>query len=418
MDDYIQFTPGSQSKLIDSASFVRNGLEIYRQRVDAYPAAGAINYDSSARTRVSLLTTLFDGKTLREEDTLIWGSRGTGTRTFVDGAINTLAVTAGQYLVRQSKVYCPYFSGKSQLIEFTFDTFGTQEGVTKRVGYFSSSAAAPYDANFDGCYLESSDTIYFVVVNNGTELLRKPINEWDGYDKLADYNWNNFTVGLIDFLWLGGAVIRLFIKDPDGGFAFAHCYEYAGTQPGVFFRSPNHPVRYEIRSTTGAGSFRSVCSQVATEGALNNQSKSLALWHTTIIAANAVGTLYVIKGVKKRPDFRDVPVKIHQFGGSMLATADAGLWLLLLNPTLSAPLVYAQNGPVGEATGTTQTVTSPGRTLGVIHVNEAGASTPFADNHLAWLGIEIDDVPDEYVLAYMPLTSNQSVNGAISLQVF
>lgn len=394
--------------------------DVYRQRVETYPGL-PINLDASARTRVSQITTLFDGKTLSNEDAFLWRIVGTGTATFENGSTNKLSVGLGEYLIRQTKQYFPYFSGKSQLVEPTFDNFAPEAGLVKRAGYFSSNAVAPYDQNYDGWYLESNGdamTIYLVVVNDGTEKLRIPLSQWDGYAALADYDWDNFTVTLVDFLWLGGAVLRLFVKDPAGGFPLAHTFDYAGTAPGVFMKSPNQPVRYEIRSTTGTGYLSSICSQVATEGALNNQSKSLALWHSTLITANTVGTIYAIKGVKKRADFRDIPVEIKQFGGSMTATADAGIWLLLLNPTLSAPLVYTQNTVVDEATGTNQTVTDPGRVLGVIHINQAGASLPFAGNQLSWLNISIDDTPDEYVLAYMPLTQNQSVNGALSIQVF
>jgi hypothetical protein len=401
----------------DYAILQRDNLEIHRQRVECY-SGDAVTLDASARSRVSQLTTLFDGKTLNREDTFLWNTVGTGTPTFVEDSINKLDVTAGQYLVRQSNQYFPYFSGKSQLVELTFDTFATQEGIIKRVGYFSSNAVAPYDSNFDGWYLESSDTVYLVVVNKGTEILRKPITEWDGYQYLSEYNWDNFTVVLVDFLWLGGAVLRLFVKNPAGGFTQAHTFNYAGTQKGVFMQSPNQPVRYEIRSTSGIGTFRSICSQVATEGALNNLSKSLVLYHTTTLNANAIGTLYAVKGVKKRSDFRDTSVTIKQFGGAMTATADAGIWFLLLNPVLSAALSYTQNNEVDEATATNQTVTDPGRVLGAVHINQSGISNPFENNSLSSMGIGLDNSPDEYILAYMPLTLNQAINGAITLDIF
>jgi hypothetical protein len=420
-DAYIQVAPDSFGKKVDNSLIVRGPHEIYRQRVDAFPSVGPINYDAGGRTRTSQLTTLFDGKTIRAEDTLLWDTKGTGTRTFEDGAINRLSVAAGQYIVRQTKQYFPYFSGKSQLVEETYDTFGLQEGVIKRFGGFSSSADAPYDANKDGWWIESNGddmTFYLVVSNFGTEKLRLDWTQWSNYGAIQNIDWDAFNVSLIDFLWLGGAVLRAFQKMPTGGFPEAHCYDYAGTQPGVFMRSPNQPLRYEIRSTGGAGTFRAICSQVATEGALTNQSKSIVLWHSTLIAANAIGTIYAVKGVKKRADFRDIPIEINQFGGSMLATSDAGVWMLLLNPTLSAPLTYAQNGPVDEATATNQTVTGVGRVLGAIHVNQAGVSIPFADNQLAWMNIGIDDAPDEYVLAYLSLTSIQNINGALQLQVF
>ena len=416
-DGFIQIAPDSSGKRVDNKVFTRDAQSIYRQRVETYDGE-PVSSDASARSRVSQLTTLFDGKTLRQEDTILWDTKGTGTRTFVDGAINNMAVTSGQYLVRQSRQYLPYFSGKSQLVEITFDTFAAQANVTKRVGYFSSSATAPYTADYDGWYIESSDTIYLVIVNNGVEVLRRALSSWVGAADLASYNWNNFTVVLADFLWLGGAVFRLFVKDPAGGFILADQFDYAGTAQGVFMRSPNQPVRYEIRSSTGTGALRAICSQVATEGSVNAQSESLVCYHSTLINANNVSTIYAVKGLKKRADFRDVPVKITQFGGTMTATADSGVWMLLLNPTLSATLTYAQNSVIDEATATTQTVTAVGRVLGALHINQAGASVPWTDNQLAWLNIDAADTPDEYVLAYMALTSNQSVNGAISIEVF
>jgi hypothetical protein len=183
-------------------------------------------------------------------------------------------------------------------------------------------------------------------------------------------------------------------------------------------RSPNQTVRYELRSTTGNGTFRSICSQVATEGALTNQCKAFVAWHSTLITANTVGTIYVVKAIRKRAAQRDVPVEIRQYGGTMTATSDAGTWMLLLNPTLSSALTYVQYGAVDEATGSGQTVSNVGTVMGVVHVDQAGASVPFEDNQLAWLGVEIDDVADEYVLAYMPLTLNQSINGAIQFHVY
>jgi hypothetical protein len=419
-DGFIKINPESAGPAIDNAVFMRDGKKIYRQRVEMYPSA-MISLDAGGRSRVSQITTLFDGKTLRQEDVDLWDTKGTGTRTFEDGSINKLDVAAGQYLVRQSKQYMPYFSGKSQIIELTFDTFGLEIGIIKRYGYFSSNAVAPYASNLDGWYIESNgdtEQFYLVVVNNGTEKLRLDWTQWSNYEAIASLDWDNFNVSLIDFLWLGGAILRAFQKMPTGGFPEAHVYDYAGSAPGVFMRSPNQPVRYEIRSTGGTGTFRAICSVVGTEGSLNNQSKPLVLRHDTLILANSVGTIYAVKGVKKRADFRDIPVEINQFGGSMTATADAGVWLLLLNPTLSAPLTYIQKSAVDEATATNQTVTNVGREIGIIHVNQAGVSIPFADNQLAWMGINIDNTPDEYVLAYQPLTLNQSINGAMTLQVF
>lgn len=86
----------------------------------------------------------------------------------------------------------------------------------------------------------------------------------------------------------------------------AHTVNYAGTATDTFILSPNQPIRYEIRSTTGTGSFRYICSQVSTEGSAITESgynNSVISLSTAGIPANTVatiGTRYPLKSYKKK----------------------------------------------------------------------------------------------------------------------
>jgi hypothetical protein len=312
-DAFIQIYPDSNGKKVDNDLINRAGVSIYRQRTESYiegfPAAMV---DAGARLRTSALTTLFDGKVVRGELSELWDTKGTGTPTAEDGGV-LLSVTAGQYAIRQSRTYMPYFSGKSQLCEVTFDRFAPQAGVVKRVGYFSSSAVAPYDADYDGWWVESgSGTVSLVVANNGTEKLRKTVAEWDGTATFTGVDWDDFHVLLVDFLWLGGATLHAAFKNPGaGGFAPAHNFEYAGTTQGTFMRSPHQPIRYEIRSTSGSGELNTICSQVSSEGSISTYGRSRVLFSTALVSTNVVGTIYVVEAVRKRAEFRDVPIRIE-----------------------------------------------------------------------------------------------------------
>lgn len=385
-----------------------------RAQVTVFPGVPA-GSTADGRTRSADLTPLFDGKVLFAEDTELFTTGGTGTATWTNQSV-VLAVTAGQYEIRQSRQYFPYASGYPKVAEITFQDFQLQVGVIKRYGLFSSSAVAPYTANLDGWYVESNGdagTYYLVVVNDGTEKLRLPWTEWSGYADIASYNWENFTVTLTDFLWLGGAVLRTFLKT-QAGFVLAHQFDYSGTAKGVFMRSPNQPLRYEIRSTTGAGTFTSICSQVATEGATSATGKTRAVFNSTPLSANAVGTTYALRGVRSLASKRDAAVRINSFGAA-ITTADSGILLLLRNPTLSAPLTWATVGDFQEGTATTQTVSNLGWVVAAFPMNAAGTSVSIPNNSLAWLSSDLNNVPDEFILAYTALTTNQSVGGTISL---
>lgn len=87
----------------------------------------AFNQMTNGALKVGQLTTLFDGKILNQDDTDIWQTVGTGTGTFTPN-LYQMTVSSGQYMVRQSKRFMHYFSGKSQIIEMTFDNFHTEPG--------------------------------------------------------------------------------------------------------------------------------------------------------------------------------------------------------------------------------------------------------------------------------------------------
>lgn len=383
-----------------------------------------ISLDAGGVLRVGSQTTLFDGKTLNADDTSIWENAGTGTGTFTGNKYD-MSVTSGQWYVKQAKRRSPYFSGKSQRIEVTFDNFGADANVTKRVGYFSSNAVSPYDSSYDGFWLENNGTtITLKAARAGTETLSVALSSWTGYANLGEYQtvstWDNFTVVEFKFLWLGGAVLVLSVKTA-GGFVEAHRFDYAGTAQDVFIASPNQPVRYEIRSSTGSGSFRYICSQVATEGSIDESGESLAVYNTAAISTNAVGTIYALIGVKKQTTYRDNAIQIEEIGASNNSTTtDAGILMIIINPTLSASLTYANNSKIQVALATNQTITAgTGRVIAAVPASASmGGARALSKNFLAWLSSTLNNTHDEYVLAYMPTTATQSVFGIVQLKEY
>jgi hypothetical protein len=374
--------------------------------------------DASGRTRISQITTLLDGKTLGSDDSDLFENIGSGTAAFSANKVN-LSVTSGQYIVRQSRRFCPYFSGKNQLIEATCDDFETQAGITKRIGYFSSSAVAPYTSNLDGFFFEDNGVKKtFYAYRDGVVTLQKDFVEMDGYQSASTYNWSNFTVMAFDFLWLGGAVLRMWIKT-DLGFVLLHTFNYAGSAQDVFILSPNQPIRYEVRSNSGVGSLHYICSQVATEGSIDEAGKTLSLFNATSISTNTVGVIYALKSVKKQAAFRDVAMQILDVSVGITASTDSGILMLIINPTLSAPIVYANKSKIQEGTPTNQTITiNTGRVVCAVPINVAGSTDIIKENFLSFLSGSIANAMDEYVLAYMPTTNNQTVHGVLTIKEF
>lgn len=379
--------------------------------------------DAGQRLRVSQLTTLADLKILDEDDTLLTENFGTGTGTYNNNTYS-MSVTSGQYRIKCSKLYFNYYAGKSQLIECTFHAFNAEANVTKRIGYFSSNAVAPFNSNLDGFWLENTgSTIDLVVSNNGTEKLRRNITQWDNYSLISSYDWSKFTVIAFDYLWLGGAVLRLFLKT-DKGFVLCHTFNYSGTDTGTFTRSPNHKIRYEVRSTTGSGSLTYICSQIATEGSIaeSGKQRTVDTGSTQITLAN-IGTTYPLKAIRKKATHRDRMVKSIGLNANVSSNADILLLSLQLNPTLSASLTYTDvaNSSVQEATGNgTITVTSPGTKLWSDYM-VTGKAIPhniLEQEFLSKMGITLDDIPDQIVLCGTPVTAGITCSAVLSYKDF
>lgn len=379
--------------------------------------ANQISLDAMAKLRTSNATTLHDGKSLNFDRTLLWENVGTGTGTFANNMYD-MAVTSGQWRVRQTRRFFPYYSGKSQAVELTLDNFATEANVIKRVGYFSSNAVSPFASTYDGFWLEDDGiTKRFITSKAGTIMANVALADWNGEYDFSGYNWNNFTVIKFDFLWLGGAILRMFIDTPDG-FKLAHTHIHAGTATGTFTNSPNQPVRYEIRSTTGVGSMRMICSEVESEGSTSEAALARSVYTSSPVNVSAVGVTYPILSLRKNSAYRDISVTMHELWAYVTSNNDQAIWTLQINPTLSAGLTYTTiaNSAAQYASGNgTITVTSPGTILdsGAVAQGESFVYTA-EDDFLSFLGGSIANVMDEYIFCVTPITANITIYAGLS----
>jgi len=358
---------------------------------------------------------LFDGRTSLADSAELWDTVGTGTATFQTNKMN-MAVGAGQYLVRQGRRAVPYYSGYPLMAELTFDNMGVEAGVLKRVGYFSSSTTAPYTANLDGFALEMDGLTYRLKAwNNGTLTVNEPLADWNG-DRKIDFDFSKFSAVAFDFLWLGGAALRLWICTAQGGWELAAVAPYIGESVGPMTRTAQHALRYEIRSSIGTGSMRAICSQVSVVGDVSDKGFSYVTVNPTSLSCNSVGTTYVLQGFKLNATYNDVAAEFVNIACIRTNTsADVGVLLLLRNPTLSAPLVYTASSRYSQSYATNQTVTALGSTIVAEPVSTA--STALVDgNYRRWMHKSIGGTFDEYVLAYRPLSANQAITGIATVK--
>jgi hypothetical protein len=397
-------------------------MSVFR-RIDLNPAN--VTLDASSRVRTSSPRTLGDYKLLNGDRPLFFDTQGTGAGTWANNKYN-MTVTSGQWLVRQTKNYHTYFSGNSQFIECTFDNFQSEANTIKRVGYFSSSATSPYDSVFDGFWLENDGTtIRLKASRSGTETLNIPITSWDNYNLISSYNWANFTVVAFDFLWLGGAVLRLFLKT-EKGFVLCHTFNYSGTATDVFIISPNQPIRYSIRSTTGTGSFRYICSRVCTEdgGSIEPIINSTAKASSSGITINLVGTELLALAIRKTPTYRDMAVWLNNIDVFISTGGGDALEIYAkLNPTFSSAPTWTSTDITGveQALGN-GTITATGGILlgsrGFITEKTQLPENILSNSFIARLGMTLNNTSDVLALTVVQLAGGLTFNPYIDFSTY
>ena len=394
--------------------------------------------DAFGRLRVSNPATLFDSKNIFDDNGLgsafenqplffdnqnISGS-GTSTQYRVNESSQRLTVSsAAGARVRQSKQRFNYQSGKSQLCMVTFNLISLDANIRKRVGYFDDN---------NGLFLETSSSDVYLVRRTSTS--GSPVDS-----QVAQASWNidpfdgtgpsgitldltKTQILLTDFEWLGVGRVRMgFVID--GIIYYAHEFLSANNLTVVYMKSPNLPIRYEIENLGGGStsSLDSICSTVISEGGTQDRGVDRYASTTTLVDANAAGTVYAVVGLKLKTEYIGATIKILQTNLLEVQGSKNLEWLLILNPDVAGTFTYSNviNSAVQVAYGATANEVTNGTIVdGGFFISSqgktGGASETEITNQLS-IGSTIDGTPDEIILCVKPLagSTNTDVYGAI-----
>lgn len=393
--------------------------------------------DAFQRLRVSQPVTLFESKQLHQMSTIFWSNTShNGSVYFTnnnDSSI-TLAVSAqNAYAIRQTTQRFNYQAGKSMLYMFT-GILSPEPGIIKRYGAFSSLTAAPFNPEV-GLYFEASNGTIAVMQTNNNNLVSSVSAaraDWN-IDKLDGSGPSGKTMVLsgtnifvIDFEWLGvgrvryGAVI-------DGELCYCHQINNTG-KAGVYMKTPNHPVRAEIRQTSVApasGSMKIICSTVIAEGGSDFSGVARSIDSGGYPGADAVpaGARRAILGARLQYNKLDSVNQILN-AGVMCVNFSANTqspfkYELVLNPANIGAGTWAditESNFQSWTDGTTGASLTGGTVL-VTGFGSQGTSIDlgtFSLQKFLRLGCTIAGKRDELYLVVTPLATNDGVYGSLS----
>ena len=384
------------------------------------------NIDAFGRVRVSNLTTLIDIKQLYDKQPLLVDEIIIDLATSVHSTTNaSVTMSTGvnaEAVIRQTFQRANYQSGKSHLCLFTFGDFDLSTGITKRVGYFSSSTTLPFTADLDGIFLQNDGSnVSLQVYRTGTNTFSVNQSAWDdpmdgsGASGIT-IDWTKDQIFAVDFEWLGAGRIRFYFVI-DGVFYKVHEMLNANSQTEVYMSSPNQPIRYEIRqSGAGEGSFKQICASINSEGATNLIGKNWGIDDNgTHLDANSSSNWYYAIGLRLKSTHFDTIVDV--LNGILLATTnDNFLVRVVLNPTYASTVTYTDvtNSAVQYGLGATANTVSA---MGTILFSGSGYQSSVSDFELdnsLRIGASLLGVADEIVVIIKPLSINLDIYRSIN----
>ena len=401
--------------------------------------ADSPNLDAFGKLRVSMPHTLFDSKTLHNKSSLFWSQTavGTGVVQFTDefdASVTLSAANIGDYAIRQTSQRFNYQPGKSQLAIFT-GVLTPVSNAVKRYGLFTSLTSVPFTPNL-GLYFETqtdSTSSIAVVQNNGSNLVPSVSARRENWniDKLDGTGPSGKTlrlsaanIFLLDFEWLGVGRVR-FGTVIDGQVCYCHEINNAGNVQGAYIKSPNLPVRAEIRQIgDGTATMKMICSSVMSEGGADftGVTRSVDTGGTsTGIAVSTTNTRRALIGVRLQAGKLDSVNEVLNASVIPLphqaATSCPFRYEIVSNPTLGGSAITWNpvdvNSNFDYAVAPDNTITVTGGTVIASGYSTLGQTidlTGYRFEKFLRLGCSVAGVRDTLWLVVTPLV-NSTVDG-------
>ncbi len=394
--------------------------------------ADSENLDAFGRLRVSNITSLIELKHTHDKLPLLVDEIVSGSATSVYDKPNSQVVMSvtgsGDYVIRQTRSRGIYQPGKGQIVEGSFGNFALETDVIKRMGYFQGATAAPYNSGFDGFFLESNGSIgviSFQIWHYGSQVLNSPSTSWSTTDyDVTGIDWTKTQLLEVDFQWLGVGRLR-FGMVIDGTIRVFETNTGANGLTTVYMQSPNQPIRYEIRSVGGTGSFNMICSQVSLEGTVNNLQRSVFLDNFTTRTLSTAGTKYPLLGYRINSGYGGTNITLSDIQTINVTNSAKGDFLVTIevNPVLSSTPAFntITNSAIEYSLGTgAETVTSAGyRLAGFLGSGSAIQvdSFQFEDNVIR-PGVSIGGTADQVWVCITCSNNNQDFRTAANISYF
>ena len=353
--------------------------------------------------------TIFDSKMLFDKQSLFWDEKIIGGTPISVHSVNTASIDMtigtglGDKIIRQTKRRFNYRTGKSQIINMTYNLGIPKLQVRKRVGLFDDN---------NGIFLEHDQNVVSFIVRSKASgsVVDTKINQSNWTGTIIDFS--KVQLMIIDFAWLGIGRVRCGFMI-EGQIQYVCSFNFSNVISTVFMSNPNLPLRYEFENlgiSESSTIIQQICSSIATEGGERNSNIR------RVCDAASTGQI----GQTLTP-ILSIRLKSLQIGKTV-SICDASIlnetnknfyWGISLNPIITGGASASWNSVPESAIeydfSRNGSITDEGIKIASGYVSDDIQLVPFEPNSDIVLGSTIDGIIDEVVL-YAKLISATGSN--------
>jgi len=386
-------------------------VPVQTQLIDTNNASG----DAFGRFRVSNPATLYAQKFLYSKsddiffDEELSGVASTSVHDPANACVDMdVGATSGDFVIRQSKQRINYQAGKSQLFFFT-GLMEAQTGTTKRIGCFQGGIVTPF-AVLDGICFETVGSDYYVKIYKGGAAAFSAIQSAWNLDTLDGTGPSGLTLDdskcqifVIDYEWLGVGRVRMGFNI-NGMTVYVHEFLNSNNVTDVYMRSPNRPVRYELRSTGSNGSLKQICCSVQSEGGQTPAGLVASIRNPSNISIS--NSFELLKAIRLKSDHLDATVLLEKI--STIAVSNGNYeYVVCWNPVIGGTETWVDvpGAAIQEWTGNGSNAITPSLVIDGGFTSQSINAESIAIDSTLHLGSNIDGTRDVIALGVRTLAA-------------
>ena len=225
-------------------------------------------------------------------------------------------------------------------------------------------------------------------------------------------------MGLILNGWGVGSV--RFYTVIDGQYCYIHQFNHANSGTGVYMSTPNHSIRYEIRSIGGSGTLNHICSTVQSEGGSDPRTVNREVNNGNAGVAGPNANLnWAALAFRKDPTVVNaggIGISIDSLEITSPTINAQGGWQLIIDPTVAGAALTWTNVPnasgIQYAIGAATNTTSGGTPVGGGFWNQTSKGNTIDKDTKSNVGIGISG--NAQILVVAPYSTQNTITTNVS----